>query len=1139
MPKIYLPILLLLTFLCTTLVRAQQMPKPSSVEIATLPNWAQLMYSEQPNVQMVQNAYQDYYRNQPFVKNYHTQYYKRWIRQNQYFVDNEGYVVQLSAQEQQKQTQAYLNKQEMQTKTSNWSVVGPITNYQQGLTQGSGQTNVYSFDQCAGQPNTCYCGTEPGEVYKSTNGGLNWQLVSKTIDFGSGVTAVEVHPANPNFILAGGNKGIFLSTDGAQNWINTLPSTGLNVNEIYILPSNPSIVLAATDKGLYRSTDAAQTWTQLFTQKTYDIKQKPGSSQVLYLLKNNPALIRCEFFVSTDGGLTWVLQDNGWYNSTDPARIDGGGRLAVSAADPERVYAYLIGDSKPNDVGYIGLYRSNNAGQSWTLPNAPVGGPYSATHINLAQGTPTWNYHQGFYNCALVANPTDADELLIGGLNLYRSTDGAATFASVSGYVGGPLSLHVDNQDFRVIGNQTWITTDGGIYRSYDFVNTQPDFYMSGVHGSDYWGFDNGWNEDVLVGGLYHNGNLAHHENYGAGNFLELGGGEAPTGYVNPGDNKLTYYSDVDGKRIPATLDGAIQNASFGINPNESYWAAESTELVFHPNCYSIAYTGKEHQLFRTTDQGASFELVQTFGSNPNERINYIEIASDNPQIIYLNQKAASGSTGKLWKTSDGGLTWLQQNIPSGNSSRMLLALNPANAQELWLAYPSGANGFKVFKTTDGCMTWSNLTSSLLNNESVQSLVHIAGTDGGIYVATNKAVYYRNNQSNFSLENNGLPLFTNGNILKPFYRDQKIRLASYGKGIYESELVENPTEVLARITVDQLSQTAICAVDSFYFDDYSFLSHQNATWQWTFPTGSPSSSNLRNPAVYFQNAGQHLAVLQITDANGHTDTDSLYVSLSFFSFQTGIQEDFQQQFLPQGWSVVDHNGNGTWTLSTSTGGFGNSSQATFFNNYDIDSQGSFDDLIIPLETSYLSTQPYLYFDVAYARWGSGYSDSLQVVVSSDCFATEQVLYFKGGEILATSPDNQSFFTPTNDQWRTDSVDLSAYNNQGNIQIAFRNIGDWGNCLYLDNILIGSMANLSEIKPVKRAIYPNPACPGSTIHLSGPQATYVRLLDMKGKEVFRTQTDSEIQLPPDLESGTYLLQIHGEQLISNHTIVVID
>jgi photosystem II stability/assembly factor-like uncharacterized protein len=1124
--------------LFSTAAFAQQMQKPSATTIAELPQWAQLMYCENPNVYQVSQAYQDYYRTHTFEKNYHTQYYKRWMRHNQYFTDEFGFINTPNQEQLQNQDALYFKKQNT-LKTSNWSIVGPITTYQEGLAQGSGQTNVYSFDQCAAQTNVCYCGTEPGEVYKSTNGGLNWTLISKTIDFGSGVTAIEVHPLDPNIVIAGGNKGLFLSDDGGLTWTNTLPSTGLNVNEIYILPSDPNLILAATDKGLYRSTDAAQNWTQLYTQKTYDIKQKPGSSQTLYLLKNNPSLIRCEFFVSSDAGLSWTLQDAGWYNSTDLARIDGGGRLAVSPADPEIVYAYLIGDSKPNDYGYIGVYRSNTSGQSWVLPNGQVGGPYSTAHPNLAMGTPTWNYHQGFYNCALVANPNNANELLIGGLNLYRSSDGAGSFTAVSGYVGGPLSLHVDNQDFRVIGNHTWVTTDGGIYHSTDFMTTQPDFYMSGVHGSDYWGFDNGWNEDVLVGGLYHNGNLAYHENYGAGNFLELGGGEAPTGYVNPGDNKLTYYSDVDGKRIPATLDGAIQNASFGINPNESYWAAESTELVFHPNCYSIAYTGKDHQLYRTTDKGASFELVQSFGSNGNACVNYIEIASDNPQIIYLNQKAASGGTGKLWKTTDGGLTWTQLTIPSGNSSRMLLALNPANAQELWLAYPSGANGFKVYKTTNGGGSWTNLTNSLLNNESVQALVHIAGTDGGIYVATNKAVYYRNNQTDFTIENNGLPLFTNGNILKPFYRDQKIRMATYGKGIYESNLVENPSEVIARITADKLSQTAVCAIDSFYFDDYSFLSHQGASWQWTFPTGSPSSSTLRNPAVYFQNPGQHLAILQVTDGTGQTDTDSLYVTLSMFNFQQAIQEDFQQEFLPQGWSVVDHNGSGTWGLSTSAGGFGNSSQATFFNNYDIDSQGSYDDLIMPIETGYLLQQPYLYFDVAYARWGSGYSDSLQVVVSSDCFATEDILYFKGGEILATSPDNQAFFIPTNAQWRKDSVDLSAFANSGNLQIAFRNIGDWGNCLYLDNINLGSLANTTEIQAVKRRIYPNPACPGSSIHVSGVEATFARLLDMKGKEVLQFEMNAPIALPQELKSGTYLLQIHSEQLITNHSLIIID
>jgi len=1134
----------LLTFVFFTLpflstFKAQQLLKPSPTEIASLPHWAQLMYGDHVNVFEVQNAYENYYRTHPFVKSYHTQYYKRWIRSQQYFVDDNGFIEEPSIYDINVRRQAYLKKQNNNAKTSDWTIVGPITNFQEGLTQGSGQTNVYSFDQCSGQPNICYCGTEPGEVYKSTNGGLNWELVSKNLDFGSGVTSVEVHPNNPNFILAGGNNGIFRSIDGAQNWTNTLPSTGLKVNELYILPDNPNIILAATGKGLYRSTDAGQTWNQLFTEKSYDIKQKPGSTQTLYLLKNNPTLIRCEFFSSTDAGLTWSLQDTGWYSSTDPARIDGGGRLAVSSADPERVYAYLIGDSKPNDVGYIGLYRSNNSGQTWTLPNGPVGGPYSTSHPNLAQGTPTWNYHQGFYNCALLANPLNADEILIGGLNLYRSTDGAATFASVSGYVGGPLNLHVDNQDFRVIGNHTWITTDGGIYHSTDFVTTQPDFYMSGVHGSDYWGFDNGWNEDVLVGGLYHNGNLAYHENYGTGNFLELGGGEAPTGYVNPGDNKLTYFSDVNGKRIPASLDGAIQNASFGINPNESYWAAQSSELVFHPNCYSIAYTGFENQLYRTNDKGVTFELIETFGTNPNEKVNYIEISSSNPQVIYLNQKAASGNTGKLWKTTDGGLTWSQITTPTGNSSRMLLAIDPLNESILWLAYPSGANGFKVFRTIDGGSSWQNLTSSLLNNESIQSLVHIAGTDGGIYVATNKAIYYRNNTLDFTIENNGLPLFTNGNILKPFYRDQKIRLATYGKGIYESNLVENPSEVIARITVDKLNQTAVCLIDSFYFDDYSFLSHQGATWQWTFPSGIPSASNLRNPAVYFQSPGQHLAILQITDANGHTDTDSLYVELTLFDYQPGIQEDFQQQFLPDGWSVKDHNGSGTWTLTTNTGGFGASTQATVFDNYNINSQGSSDDLIMPLQTSYLNAQPYLYFDVAYARWGGGYSDSLQVLVSTDCFETEQVLYFKGGLDLATSPDNQSFFTPTNDQWRKDSVDLSNYYQQGNIQIAFRNIGDWGNSLYLDNINIGSMANLSPTKPMKRLVYPNPACPGSLIQLSGAQGEWARLIDQNGKEVARWINVAEIKLDGQTKAGTYLLQVYSKELISNHTLIVVE
>jgi photosystem II stability/assembly factor-like uncharacterized protein len=1134
---------LLLTFFlfCISgITFAQNLKKPSSYEITQLPAWAQLMYSENPSVFEVDAMYRSYFADHEFVKTYHTQYYKRWRRAALPYLNETGFIIKPSDETQAQIDRTYLRKQQQQQKTSNWSVVGPITNFQEGLTQGSGQTNVYSFDQCLNSPNVCYCGTEPGEVYKSMDAGANWTCVSMALDFGSGVTAVEVDYSNPNIVFAGGNKGIFRSIDGGTTWFNVLPNSNFGVNELFIHPSNANLIFAATDKGLFKSIDGGTNWTQPYSDACYDIKANTGNSSILYLVKHNGSTLNCEFLKSTDSGQTWVVQSSGWYTSTDPARNDGGARIAVTPADPNRVYAYLIGESKPDDLGYIGVYRSDDGGSSWTLPNTPVGGPYTTTHVNLAIGTSTWLYHQGFYNCALMASPIDPNLIFVGGLNVYKSTDGGATFTSVSGYVGGPLSMHVDNQDFRVIGNETWITTDGGIYHSNDFFTTEPEFRMSGVHGSDYWGFGSGWNEDVLVGGLYHNGNLAYHENYGSGNFLELGGGEAATGYVNPGRNRLTYFSDIGGRRIPYNLSDPIAGAPFGNAPNESYYAAESSEMEFHPNCYSIAYIGKDNKLYKTTDAGASFNVLFSFGNTVNDQVKYIEVSSSNPNVIYLNQQPASGNTGKLWKTTDGGQNWSLVSIPSGNSRRMLLSINPLNENELWIAYPSGANGNKVFKTTNGGQTWDNWTNSILNNESVQSISHIAGTDGGLYVATNKAVYYRNNSSAFTLDNAGLPTFISGNILKPFYRDAKIRLASYGKGIFESGLTESPTLPICRITVDKLNQIAVCAVDSFYFEDHSFLNHSNATWNWTFPTGTPSSSTHRNPSVLFSTAGDHLALLQITDAAGHTDTDSVTVNVSFFQLQTGINEDFQSTFLPNGWSMNNQDGGGTWSLSTSTGGFGNSTQTALFDNYNIDSQHSFDDLVMPLDASVLNIQPYLHFDVAYARWGSGYSDSLAVMVSTDCGVSYQQVYLKGGTTLATSPDNQSFFVPTIDQWRTDSVDLSAYLGQTNLQVAFRNIGAFGNSLYIDNVNLGSLAGLNTTKLPSITMYPNPIQTGSCLTIHGEGIKRVNLISPDGKSI-KTEKKfqgSPFEIPENLTSGTYILQVETENQLLNRPLIII-
>jgi len=1142
---------LLFYFLFSTLVYGQQ--KPSSYEIMNLPLWAQKMYADNPNVFEIDSLYQSYYKNNTFKKSYHTQYYKRWKRHVANLIDEQGFVNYLTQQQFEDKISSYVQKKSI-SRSASWSSVGPFFVSSPQLAQGKTQSNVYCIAQSPSNNQVLYCGTEPGEIYKSINGGHTWNCVSLDNYFGSGgsqiwgigVSAIAIHPTNPDIAFAGGDGGVFKTSNGGNSWSNVLVQSSLGVNEILIHPTNALIVFAATDKGLFKSEDGGLNWTQMFSQKCYDIKYNTADPSILYLVKNNPSLVICEFFRSTDYGVTWSLQSNGWYSSSDPARNDGGARIAVSVANPNRIYAYLIGEAKSNDYGFIGVYRSDDGGINWTLPNGPAGGPYTTNHPNLAYGNTSWTYHQGFYNCAIMASQSNPDQILVGGLNLWRSNDGGVTFSAVAGYVGGPLDLHVDMQDFRAVNGNYWITTDGGIYLSNDFFNSQPEFKMIGLRGSDYWGFGSGWNEDVLVGGLYHNGNLAHHENYGFGNFLSLGGAEDPTGYVNPGKNKKTYHSDIGGVIIPSTYGDPLTYFSIGMSPNQSYYAAESSEMEFHPHCYNIAYLGKDNKLWKTSDGGSSYFLVHEFGTNTNHQIKYIEISSNNPDIMYLNQQPNSGTLGRLWKTTDGGVSWTQLTIPAGNSRRMLITINPTNENELWIAYPNGSNGNKVFKTTDGGAVWTNLSSNILNNESPQSLVYIAGTDGAIYYFTEFAAYYKNNlMSDWVIDNNGLPTYCNVNIARPFYRDHKIRIATYGKGLWEKDLDETSILPIARITVDKLIQHVICDIDSFYFEDYSFLNHYNASWNWSFENGIPATSNLRNPVVFFNSDGAHKATLTITDANGNQSSDSIWVHVNQIIPNGYTSEGFEGIFPPIGWLIFDSNQSGQWSSSSSTGGFGQSANSTIFANYDIDSQGSYDDLrFIFTTTNALAS--ILSFDVAYTAYASNYSDTLEVLISTDCGQTFNSLYKKGGADLATAPFDQNFFVPQNNQWRTETLVLNDYLHEPQLLIAFRNWGYWGNNLYIDNVnLSGEYTNTPNIPSSTPycSVYPNPTNQHNAIYINffgthAEEIALVKVLDMHGKIIytFSSMSGQAITLPwSNMSVGYYMLNIATEKHIWNKMI----
>ena len=339
-------------------------------------------------------------------------------------------------------------------------------------------------------------------------------------------------------------------------------------------------------------------------------------------------------------------------------------------------------------------------------------------------------------------------------------------------------------------------------------------------------------------------------------------------------------------------------------------------------------------------------------------------------------------------------------------------------------------------------------------------------------------------------------------------------------------------------TFDKLKHDVYCEIDSFYFDDYSFLNHSNATWEWNFPTGLPSSSSLRNPIILFETEGIHLAILKITDQNGLIDYDSLTVELNFLDAPSIVEEGFENDFLPIAWSQKAEINAGSWSVSNNIGGYSNSSHAALFDNFSIDSQGKNSDLMVNMNLNG-TADLFLKFDIAYAQYDQTYSDTLSVLISNDCGATFTSLYKKGGQTLSTAPSNQELFVPTSNQWRTDSLNISNY--QGDIIVSFRNKGHFGNAIYLDNVNItNNLGTHQNTNQNELSVYPNPICAGEILKLTSDFSDLnIELKDQKGKIVLKSKgiKTHNLKIPTELNSGVYLLTIEEKNHIWNKKIVI--
>jgi len=489
--------------------------------------------------------------------------------------------------------------------------------------------------------------------------------------------------------------------------------------------------------------------------------------------------------------------------------------------------------------------------------------------------------------------------------------------------------------------------------------------------------------------------------------------------------------------------------------------------------------------IVKTTDGGASWDSVFVFGNDVNSHALGFEISRSQPDVLYLFQRAAySWDPGLLWKTIDGGQHWSTLPLPPGYARRMVITLSPEDENLLWIAYPDGDNGQKVYKSTDGGQQWQNLSTPALNDEHISYILHQGGTDGGVYLGTYRTIWYRDDaMGNWLPYNDGLPKSVATDILRPFYRDGKLRLGAYGKGIWEAPFA-TVSRPVAQPMVNKMETS--CPGDTLQFDDFSMLSHAGATWYWEFPGGVPASSDLRNPRVVYAAPGEYDVRLTVANPSGSSSktVQKMIRVLNLVANQLPVVNDFSGGL--SNLTILNPDGGLTWEPVNITGCDLNGDTAYYVHNYVYGGYGQ-DEILLPVNLDLTQIQyPVLKFRVAYAPYydGNAFIDSLKVLLSADCGNSFTAIFRSGGEALSTttsgSGNNNLYeydeFLPANcNEWRTITLDLSAYSGQY-VTIKFLNQSGYGNNMYLDDIALTGNTVSSVTNPAETfslLVQPNP------------------------------------------------------------------
>ena len=789
------------------------------------------------NFYEVQEAFNREWEGREYEKGKGHKQYKRW----EYFTEPRVYPSgDISLLNQTRVNyQQYLEDRGIPMKAGNeWFPLGPSD-----VPSGGGGAGRLTFvKEHPNNPNNLFVGTPNGGLWESTDGGLNWTVHNDFLDV-IGCSDLVFDPVNPDirYLSTGDNDhvstytiGVLKSTDAGATW----NPTGLNftvnqqrrIYKLHIDPTNGNNLVAVTSTGIRKSTDAGATWNIVHNGNVRDIEYNPQNPNTLFATSTT-------FMRSFDGGDTWT-------NGASGLPTGGVSRMAVAVTAADTSVVYILAGA--NDNGLQGIYKSTDGGTSFTqvADNNPNYLDWSTT--GSGSGGQAW------YDLALGVSPTDADEVWIGGVNVWKSTNGGAAWEQVGHWYGGGGKpyVHADIHEIKFSddGTKVYIANDGGIMSTINGGNSYTEL-SNGLNIAQIYRMGQGVNENQVITGHQDNGsNLMT-----GSSWARVVGGDGMDCFIDQHNPSFMYASVQYGSHRRSTNGGASFSQILGSIPDGD-WVSPIYE---HPTIDGTIYVGGRDNLYISTDYGNNASGVSTLYSGT---FKDIIVSQSNPDVIC----AIQGN--RVIRSDNGGANFYSINGGIAGQQKQDVAIDPANPDNIIVVVSGYSNGNKVYQSTNGGQSFTNISAGL-PNVPFNCVFIQPNTDMATYVGCDVGVFYRDSLNTTWVPlDNGLPVTE---IMDIEYHEpsNKIRVATYGRGVWETQAIDVPSyEPIANFSQDE---NVVCEGGTIQFSDESI--NDPVTYSWVFNGGTPSTSSDPNPVVTYATAGTYDVSLTVTNSSG---TDS-------------------------------------------------------------------------------------------------------------------------------------------------------------------------------------------------------------------------------------------------------------------------